>query len=236
MPTETVWRLRGSLPSPPTFDQLHGALARSLDTVGHRDQDKGWALRPLTVLAPDAYLMTFVTMSGPPPVPPAGGRIRLGRRALDVRAERVHHTTWQQLREVRPLRSVRFVFESPTFISRNGGRHLPLPDPERVFGGLARRWNLHAPEEFGLPTARVTALLDAVEVVDHEIACTQVPGSDRPDGPPPRRGFVGGVRFKLHRPRQPDVARDFAALAQFATLAGVGAETTHGFGTVTLVR
>jgi len=48
-------------------------------------------------------------------------------------------------------------------------------------------------------------------------------------------GFVGSVRLALGRDAGQDVAGAFAALMRFTDIAGIGAQTTHGFGAVRLL-
>ncbi|HEY6424083.1 MAG TPA: CRISPR system precrRNA processing endoribonuclease RAMP protein Cas6, partial [Pseudonocardiaceae bacterium] len=47
-------------------------------------------------------------------------------------------------------------------------------------------------------------------------------------------GFVGAARLALTKTSDDVTAQVFAALIRFAEFAGVGAQTTHGFGAVRL--
>ncbi|MGH3621762.1 MAG: CRISPR system precrRNA processing endoribonuclease RAMP protein Cas6 [Sciscionella sp.] len=49
-------------------------------------------------------------------------------------------------------------------------------------------------------------------------------------------GFVGTIRLALLRTADHDAETAFTTLMRYAVLAGIGAQTTHGFGAANLIR
>jgi CRISPR-associated endoribonuclease Cas6 len=70
-------------------------------------------------------------------------------------------------------------------------------------------------------------LLSAVVLSAHDISSSPVDL-----GAGTRIGFTGTATFRLHGRQTPTAQQQFAALSLFATIAGAGAQTTHGLGTV----
>ncbi|MGH3947978.1 MAG: CRISPR system precrRNA processing endoribonuclease RAMP protein Cas6 [Pseudonocardiaceae bacterium] len=95
---------------------------------------------------------------------------------------------------------------------------------------LATRWDAHAPPELALPTTELSALLDSVylDEMAGETCRAQVSQTMW------QTGFVGAARLALTRAGDDITAQVFTALTRFAEFAGVGAQTTHGFGAVRL--
>jgi CRISPR/Cas system endoribonuclease Cas6 (RAMP superfamily) len=124
--------------------------------------------------------------------------------------------------------SAEVTFRSVTYLSR-GDRQIPLPDPELVFASLARRWNIFAPEGADFRSVTIEALLARIFLNEHRIESSQVD-----QGKAMQIGFLSKARFGLARAADQDVGRAFATLAVFAETAGIGAQTTHGLGWVSV--
>lgn len=116
-------------------------------------------------------------------------------------------------------------------------RERPWPEPARVFGNLAHRWDSFA-GEVALPDAAYTAIEQHLEtaggqvwIAEHLIEPSQ---ADRRAGY--RHGSVGRVAYRLAAPtRAPDDGKlALDALAAFATFAGFGDRTANGMGHVRL--
>ncbi|MFC4627994.1 CRISPR system precrRNA processing endoribonuclease RAMP protein Cas6 [Promicromonospora alba] len=119
-------------------------------------------------------------------------------------------------------------FRSVTYFSR-GDRQIPLPDPELVFTSLARRWNTFSPDGASFRSVTIEALLASILLSEPRIESGQVD-----QGRAIRVGFLGKARFGLARAAGQDLERVFATLAVFADTAGIGAQTTHGLGWVSV--
>lgn len=233
LPVEMVMRLVGPLHGPPSFSQLHGAACAVVEAgaAGHTDQVKAFAVRPLVRHRPDLHDFSMALLRDDTTAVP-GNRLRLGARILAVQRVVRQRRTWQDLAMTAPARAVDVVVHTPCFISRRGGRHLPLPEPVALAQGLARRWNTFA-GAYDIPPVRVGDVLDSIEVLRvWGLETVRVPGG-RSEGVPARTGFVGRVRFGV-RSHDTQVQQDFASLFALAAFAGMGAETTHGFGVVSV--
>ncbi len=111
--------------------------------------------------------------------------------------------------------------------SRNGADY-PLPDPQVVFGGLARRLVAAEPAASGLASDQaVRAVLAAVRIYRCDVRTERVSWEGQVTA-----GFVGSVVFGLSARTGPDGAALFGALSRFAAFAGLGRGTTHGLGAV----
>lgn len=211
--------------------RLHGAACAMLegDSVLHTAQHKPFSVGPLVGerVGRARWRLGWLAAAEPPPVPRT---VTLGPARCDVRATRPVPVTFAELLASPPQRRVELHFVSPTFFARHG-RDLPLPDPVLIMRSLATRWDAHAPSELTLPADVLSALLDSVylEEMAGETQRAQVSRTMW------QTGFVGAVRLALTKTGGEVVAQAFTALTRFAECAGVGAQTTHGFGAVHLV-
>jgi CRISPR-associated endoribonuclease Cas6 len=135
--------------------------------------------------------------------------------------------SYAELAQTPAAHRVKIEVLTPLYFSRNGRDH-PLPDPLLVVQSLTQRWNAHAPEPLAIPDAErrdltATVYLAAMTGGTHTLA---LPGNRD------QTGFVGTVQLALTRDAATHTARLFAALTRFANIAGIGAQTTHGFGAV----
>jgi CRISPR-associated endoribonuclease Cas6 len=114
------------------------------------------------------------------------------------------------------------LFTSPTCF-RSGGKQVPVPLPELVFGSLLERWNAFAPIVFPPETRRYAA------------ECLALSRYDLTTRPAPSKG--GGMRVgAIGQATYTSINFDrywmsvIGTLAAFALFSGVGAATTNGMG------
>ncbi|WP_411574817.1 CRISPR system precrRNA processing endoribonuclease RAMP protein Cas6 [Streptomyces fradiae] len=209
--------------------QLHGLACTLLEGGGadHHGQTKPFSITPL-VQAPHLPGHALLTLGWlddttmPPLRNLPGERIRLGGQFFTIEDIHAEGAPYATLLALPPTQRVTMDFRSVTHFTRKG-RWIPLPDPELLYTGLARRWNAYA--DTPLPSPVVTELRETVLLAAHDVKSAPVD-----IGQGHRIGFLGTATFTLPRNAGPDVARAFTALSQFAELAGTGAQTTHGLG------
>lgn len=226
------WRLRLADPVPPASPaQVHGLACRLLEDphAPHTAQLKPFSAAGPYPDGPGADPALEVTWLDDARVPDVaarvnGGALFLGPDPLRVTGAERDAVRYTDLAAAEPRRRVRVRFTTPAYINR-AGRQIPLPDPELLLSGLARRWSAFSP--LPLPEDALHALLAGVHVADHRIRAVPVH-----IGPGRRVGFVGSVVFGLPSGADPAAARLLAALWHFAEYAGAGAQTTHGLGRV----
>lgn len=135
-----------------------------------------------------------------------------------------------------PSKTVGLEFASPVYF-RQGHRDDPMPNPEYVFGSLARRWNAAAGTEIAVPEGFVALVREHV-VVSHLQGRTV--DADVGDG---RRqtGFTGRVAYRVLK----DVPVEGSPhslgfwcrlMAEAAFFSGLGAKTSRGFGLARKLR
>ncbi len=123
-----------------------------------------------------------------------------------------------------PPRRIHLRLASPTTF-KTGGRHLPIPLPELVFGSLLTRWNAFAPLALPQETRRYAA--ECLTIQHYRLRSLSV---DAKAGGR-RIGAVGQVTFyTLNYDRY--WMSVLHTLARFALFAGVGAGTPQGLGQV----
>lgn len=228
MPTLLTLRL-AEPETPPYPVHLHAAACRLLEPPGvdHTAQRK-----PFTVGAPVAEDGTVTWRLGwlpdlelPAAWPPE--ELRLGGSSCRVIDARTRHQPFAALAASRPVTRGLVRFLTPTYFSRNG-RDVPLPDPVLVMRSLAQRWNVFAPTGLDLDDTQCKALLSAVLLTNTDVHTVRVQvGRDSW-----QTGFIGDAELALTHTATPHVGAVFAALLRFATIAGIGAQTTYGFGEV----
>ncbi len=111
------------------------------------------------------------------------------------------------------------------FFSRNG-RDLPLPEPVLIVRSLLARWNAHAPDALAISDDAARELVGAVFLDAMSGASQQVSVTEQIR----QVGFVGEAQLRLLKTASAATAEVFGAVMRFAAIAGVGAQTTHGFG------
>jgi CRISPR-associated endoribonuclease Cas6 len=223
--------VRFDRPAPaPTPRQVLGAAAGLFETAGggHHAATKPFAVGPfvddgdagtwwrLGWLADDAL---------PPGWPPAS--VRFGGDVRPVTGFGGEVRPFAAMARSGAARRVRLRMLTPMFFSRNG-RDLPLPEPVLFVRSLLARWNAHAPASLQVAADDARALVGAVfldeasggtERVELGQGLCQI-------------GFVGEAELRLLRSAPQAAGEVFGALMRFAQVAGIGAQTTCGFGAV----
>jgi CRISPR-associated endoribonuclease Cas6 len=119
-------------------------------------------------------------------------------------------------------RRVSLQFNSPTTF-KSGGRHVPIPTPELVFGSLLERWNAYAPISFPAEVKRYAS--ECLAVSKYVLETRPVPMKSGGL----RVGAVGRISYAtLNYDRY--WMSVIATLAAFSLYAGVGAGTSTGLG------
>jgi len=126
-------------------------------------------------------------------------------------------------------RSVTLRFASPTLF-HSGGRDLPLPLPELVFGSYLQKWNRFSP--ISLPDETREYVERCVSLGRYELRTRWVSfeASDRGG----HVGFVGEVSFRSRKP-DPYWARLLQLLAAYSFWCGTGRRTSMGLGQTRLM-
>jgi CRISPR-associated endoribonuclease Cas6 len=117
-------------------------------------------------------------------------------------------------------RKVDLLFATPTNF-RQGTVDTPLPDRDRVFNSLLRKWNQYSGMEFS--DGLIQQIFPTYFDIKSAIA---------PDSRSQFVGCVGEMSFKLFGDAEPDVIKQFNALSDFALYAGIGRKTPMGMGMV----
>jgi len=222
------------LDHPPDLDtypaRLHGAACALFETADtdHEGPVKHFSATPLVFTPHGARWRLGWLDAGPPPaVPPA---VRFGAAVCAIVEHRVGLRSYHELATVAdPVRSVELRVGSPMYFSRNGRDH-PLPDPVLVARSLVTRWNRHAPDEVQIADETVRDLLQHLYLSDFEGRTVRA----RATYSSQQTGFVGTFTLALPATAPPETYHVLAALARYAEIAGIGAQTTHGYGACTL--
>jgi len=223
---------------PITGAQLHGAVVNAIDESPdeHTRQSKPFSVWPLLATEMDRLVRLRVAWLVDDTIP-AGllnsqGRWRFGSMNATTCDVEVESVPFKSIASTAPTRASEFTFYSPTYFSRSG-RDFPLPDPHLVFGSLVRRWNSHC-VDFPIGRDLEEAFVRHIAIDDFSIesqtSMSRRDRSSRGEHEILESGFVGRVAFKLHPAASHEELCAFAAMSQFADIAGVGAQTTHGFG------
>lgn len=118
-------------------------------------------------------------------------------------------------------------FAAPTTF-KSGGRSLPLPMPDLVWGSLASRWNSFAPQPVAPELAAYVAENMAISGYDIHTELALMEGT--------RQGakllaFKGWAEYTAFAP-PPEIANRLLCLARFGFFSGMGHKPTQGFGQV----
>lgn len=208
--------------------RLHGAACAMFEgsSTSHTAAHKPFSVGPLIEAGTGCtqWRVGWLAATEPPPIPQI---VAFGENRCVVRPTQPRHASFAELLSGPALRHVELQFLSPTFFARKG-RDLPLPDPVLMMRSLATRWDVHAPPELVLPADVLTRLLDSVYLQDVAIESRHAKVSVTMW----QTGFIGAAQLGLTRAGNNVTAQVFTALVRFAEFAGVGAQTTHGFGAV----
>ena len=223
-----------NLPSRPfTVSPLLG-VGRAYDGQVRLSPEQDYFLR-FTVLYPpifERFMSRFLHGAGRPV-------IRLGRALLLIKeiltTPGSHpwsgYTSWGAIAaQARPEPELTLEFTSPTafgFGQKEWGKKVVvLPQPDLVFGSLARAWNNLAPPPLQLEREALLAYVEQHVVVKrlHGLETHMLSFSRSP-----QVGFLGRVTYGMMAADEPARCQ-LDALATFAFYAGVGIKTAMGMG------
>lgn len=231
MPGTIELDLDGPDPAEAYPARLHGAACALLElpATDHRAQQQPFTVRPLVVGRSGAHWRLGWLPDGRPPLRNTE-TVRFGPIFRRVRRSAVATSSFAQLAGSGCACTVDLRMVSPTYFSRNGRDHL-LPDPVLIIDSAVRRWNQYAPPDFQVSESEHRALRSRIVLTDFVGRTERGPVTFTTQ----QTGFVGTVRLALPRSAERGSRYLLAALMRFLGVAGVGAQTTHGFGAVELV-
>ena len=122
-----------------------------------------------------------------------------------------------------PPRTLSLEFVSPTLF-KQGGRQMPFPMPDLVFGSLLDHWNASPFVPTPLPEEARRYARECLQLGRFELESRVLKMYGETF-----RGFIGKVRFHTNNYDRYWMGI-MAMLAEYATYAGVGAKTTMGLG------
>ncbi|HIY42729.1 MAG TPA: CRISPR system precrRNA processing endoribonuclease RAMP protein Cas6 [Candidatus Nocardiopsis merdipullorum] len=224
MPTQ--WTLFLSPPPPSCVLPTHlhaAACAAPLESSG---EDHAAQTKPFTAALTGQRLTLGRLDESTSPDLPARLRepLRLGEHTAAATLIDQRFEAYTRMASAPPTPRAAISFDSPTYVNQ-GGCQFPLPVPELLLAGLARRWEVFSPQP--LPPSALSEAVESAHLVRHDIRTTAAgAGSHR------RTGFVGRVMFGLPTRMSRRTQRVFAALWSFAAFSGVGTRATHGLGHV----
>jgi CRISPR-associated endoribonuclease Cas6 len=133
-----------------------------------------------------------------------------------------NYTSYPQLFEQasEERRTADFTFYTPTSF-RQGKVDNPIPDCDRVFNSLLRKWNQYSNIE--IPATMIDQIAPSYVNIRSAIA---------PDSRSQFLGCIGEISFRLFGELDPLHVKQFNALTEFALYAGVGRKTPMGMGMV----
>ena len=224
----------------PKATQVHGMVSTLLAETDyeHKADHKPWSAA-ISRESRERIKVRIGWLDVRPPDGRVPAAVRLGPATYPVLNQHWHPVTFDEL-AARPCREVGMEFLTPTWFSRSG-QSLPFPTPALVFARLADRWNQHCRPDQVIPGALRSALLDRLVLAAWSGETWRMSF-----GRGVRTGFVGRVVVALEEGTTwvgGDEAASMAdllpavlgALAGFAELSGVGAQTTYGAGWVRVV-
>lgn len=210
--------------------RLHGAacaLVEPLWNGEHDAQRKPFSAGPLIGNGGLARWRLGWLPNQVPPFSP--DTVRFGSQPCQVVDCTIQDMPFGSLAGAEPAWSADLEIVSPLYFSRNGRDH-PLPDPVLMLRSALDRWNAFAPDPFQISDTFGRDLLATVWLasMDGRTVSTPITATMH------QTGFVGTIRLALGRAASTPLASMFAALMHYADIAGLGAQTTHGFGAIRL--
>jgi len=212
--------------------RLHGAACALIEPSWDGDHDaqrKPFSVGPLVGENGVARWRLGWLPDDVPDVEPSV--VRFGALACPVLRCDVRTVSFAELASGPPAWSAELDVLSLLYFARNGRDH-PLPDPVLIVQSALARWNVFAPAELSVPSDVERELVSTVWLAAFDGRTESAPVTATMH----QTGFVGSVRLALTRAAGPVTAGAFAALIRFAEIAGIGAQTTHGFGAIHLRR
>ena len=227
MPARITLDLDG--PASPHPIQVHGAACALLEAraARHSAQHKPFAAAPpQTVDDGTSWRLGWLPDTIPHLVDVTD--VTFGRATYRVRHLEVEATPFTALADAAPAHRAELTMTSPTYFRHSGHEH-PLPDPAMIIDSAVRRWNQHA--ALHVPDDLHTELRAAV----HLAGMTGQTQTVTMIGDNTHTGFVGHIHLGVDRGTSQPALSLFASLLRFIAIAGVGAQTTHGFGAIDLL-
>jgi CRISPR-associated endoribonuclease Cas6 len=237
MPIAVRLRLRPSRPWRPDTGQLHGLACELFERPGrsHHGQDKPFAVWPMQPDPQDPHVGLLFRgawlRDAPLPFELArGSRLRLGGVWCTVDGVDEDKVSCAELAASAPVNAATLVFWSPTYFSRNGA-DVFVPEPRLLVGSWRRRWNAAqaAGSAFLIDDELWHRLHRGLQLTAFELRTVEM---DSGHGHP-QTGFAGHATLGLMAGYSRELRSLLTALARFASFAGTGAQTTHGFGATT---
>ncbi|MDT0616210.1 CRISPR system precrRNA processing endoribonuclease RAMP protein Cas6 [Streptomyces lancefieldiae] len=231
----TLWHLTLHAAHPArrevTPAQLHGLACTLLEEPrhDHHAANKPWSVSPLFAAPePQTAVLRIGWLDDTRhlgDVFKEGRELPLGSQRFTLTEAAAEHAPYEALLAAGPATHAEFQAVTPTYFSRNGTQY-PLPDPQLLYGSLARRWNTHAPLDLNIPDTALRELRAHLALSAHDIATRPV----HLTATAPRTGYTGHCTFTLTGTPPSAVTATFTALSLYAHTAGIGAQTTHGCG------
>jgi len=212
--------------------RLHGAACALVEPAwagGHHAQRKPFSAGPLIGEAGVARWRLGWLADRAPRLSPA--TVQFGPQPCPVLRCDTRDLPFAELASGPPAWSAELDVISPLYFSRNGRDH-PLPDPVLILRTTCDRWDAFAPALLAVPDEVTRELLATVRLASMDGRTVSTPVTVTMH----QTGFVGSVRLALGRDAGQPAASAFAALMRFADIAGIGAQTTHGFGAARLLQ
>ncbi|MEW6732804.1 MAG: CRISPR system precrRNA processing endoribonuclease RAMP protein Cas6 [Acidobacteriota bacterium] len=120
-------------------------------------------------------------------------------------------------------------FATPTIFTQGPRGDTPLPLPESVFGGLARRWNSAPEVPLLVPDGFQNEVYEYVTVSRFHGETLTVDIGDQLK----KTGFVGRVTYRIHNPK---LLFWCHLMGESSFFSGLGAKTSRGLGCVRKVH
>ncbi|MBF6294629.1 MULTISPECIES: CRISPR system precrRNA processing endoribonuclease RAMP protein Cas6 [Nocardia] len=212
--------------------RLHGAACALLEQPDsdHTAQIKHFSTTPLVGTPHGSHWRLGWLPDTPPPTLPT--TITFGGTDCTILDHHhTHHTYLQLATTPAPVRAVEFDITSPMYFSRNGRDH-PLPDPVLILRNLITRWNHHTPSTTHIPDDHARDLTGHIHLTDFDGHTVRA----RTTYTKHQTGFLGTLTLALPAKAPTHTHHTLATLTTYATITGIGAQTTHGYGTCRITR
>ncbi|MGL6137791.1 MAG: CRISPR-associated endoribonuclease Cas6 [Planktothrix sp.] len=219
---------------PKLSEYLHDGQSEKPFTLSGLNGKMGTAGKQLQIYADKPYQWMLTLLSKPvvdwlrdwlknPPT-----EINLRQATFNIKSISLAYppTTYQQLFETSPSKTLSLSFLSPTSFRRKG-HHFPLPLPFNVFHSYLRRWNDFSGHQFK-QDAFLSWVDENVIILRHQLESVKVVAGKKGAV----TGFTGAIEYGLteNAYNQPEFVQLFFTLGELASYCGTGHKTTFGLG------
>ncbi|MGL4497633.1 MAG: CRISPR-associated endoribonuclease Cas6 [Planktothrix sp.] len=219
---------------PKLSEYLHDGQSEKPFTLSGLNGKMGTAGKQLQIYADKPYQWMLTLLSKPvvdwlrdwlknPPT-----EINLRQATFNIKSISLAYppTTYQQLFETSPSKTLSLSFLSPTSFRRKG-HHFPLPLPFNVFHSYLRRWNDFSGHQFE-QDAFLSWVDENVIILRHQLESVKVVAGKKGAV----TGFTGAIEYGLteNAYNQPEFVQLFFTLGELASYCGTGHKTTFGLG------